>query len=834
MIENRISSNYSNAISSYTSLSSSSRVVGTLIEKINNNIKLDLGDNRIFSVELVEDTDLTVGEAVSIEKSNIKKSSLEKDAPDAPLAKNQSDFYSLLLAEFNAEISSENISALEKMDRHGIPLNSKNFESYRIARDSFRQIESSLSYDSAVALVQQDVDLESESIDSVARRLSDISSELEGTRRIEVSGGSELSTEQAEDIALEIYGSRMGKDITDIIKALHREGLSISKKNIDKINDTFYKLNDLRDVKDSTFVEALGDELDISIDTLYRLKNYSAKLDSSELSEADMIRLQKMLSKSYSSSSKIPELSDSVVQLSDEDISEFLKSIGVEASPEYVEMAKKLVIHGIEVNTENLAALDHMKQSLSHVLGSLDYEKSSALGSIGVDIENTDLRELSAELKLMENTPEITETELLSLLKRAQDIRISELPNISLSSEPAPEIKSIADISDIFSNLERLDLNAISVQIQRNLPLTLSGISDGFRTAEFSTAFEVDRVESSAQNMRRIDEVYRSFQFLKAELTTAMVSKSVSESISLEHVDIVVASRYVEQYRDNMLKFERDKSLKAESLKESLSEISSSRDDAALLVLKSKKPLLLSEIRSAHALLANKDQLGHKLSEFSSLTHSEKSGEALALLQKLKESVSAIYRSLSRSKDKVEASYREMQQQLKNMESSSGLFGGDEELARGKLSEAFEKLDENRRLSQENKIVQLPVYMNGQFSNLNMYFRDRKQRNSAKNPDDISAVISIDTANMGNLNIGLEVESKSISLKVGVENLDYKNSLEKSIGAFSTSLEELGYSLASLDFHELDGASMLDNFASESESAEKPKVMHSGAFDLKI
>ncbi|OHW61662.1 flagellar hook-length control protein FliK [Andreesenia angusta] len=834
MIENRINSKYSNAISSYTSLSSSSRVVGTLIEKINNNIKLDLGDNRIFSIELVEDMDLTVGETVSIEKSNIKKSSLEKDVPDAPLAKSQSDFYSLLLAEFNAEISSENISALEKMDRHGIPLNSENFEAYRIARDSFRQIESSLSYDSAVALVQQDVDLESESIDSVARRLSDISSELEGTRRIEVSGGSELSTEQAEDIALEIYGSRMGKDITDIIKALHREGLSISKKNIDKINDTFYKLNDLRDVKDATFVEALGDELDISIDTLYRLKNYSAKLDSSELSEADMIRLQKMLSKSYSSSSKSPELSDSVVQLSDEDISEFLKSIGVEASPEYVDMAKKLVIHGIEVNTENLAALDHMKQSLSHVLGSLDYENSSALGSIGVDIENTDLRELSAELKLMKNSPEITETELLSLLKRSQDIKVSELPKISLSSEPAPEIKSIADISDIFSNLERLDLNAISVQIKRNLPLTLSGINEGFLTAESSTALEVDRVDSSAQNMRRIDEVYRSFQFLKAELTTAMVSKSVSESISLEHVDIVVASRYVEQYRDNMLKFERDKSLKAESLKESLSEISSSGDDAALLVLKSKKPLLLSEIRSAHALLANKDQLGHKLSEFSSLTHSEKSGEALALLQKLKESVSAIYRSLSRSRDEVEASYRDMEQQLKNMESSSSLFGRDEELARGKLSEAFEKLDENRRLSQENKIVQLPVYMNGQFSNLNMYFRDRKQRNSAKDPDDISAVISIDTANMGNLNIGLEVESKSISLKVGVENLDYKNSLEKSIGAFSTSLEELGYSLASLDFHELDGASMLDNFTSESESAERPKVMHSGAFDLKI
>lgn len=834
MIENRVNSNYSNAISSYTSLSSPSKVIGTLIEKINNNIKLDLGDNRIFNIELVEDIGLTVGDTVSIEKSNIKKSSLEKDTPDAPLAKSQSDFYSLLLAEFNAEISSENISALEKMDRQGIPLNSENFETYRIARYSFRQIESSLSYDSAVVLVQQDVDLESESIDSVARRLSDISSELEGTRRIEVSGVSELSTEQAEDIALEIYGSRMGKDITDIIKALHREGLSISKKNIDKINDTFYKLNDLRDVKDATFVEALGDKLDISIDTLYRLKNYSKSSDSSELSEADMIRLQKMLSKSYSSSSKSPELSDSVAQLSGEDISKFLKSIGVEASPEYVEMVKKLVVHGIEVNTENLAALDHMKQSLSHVLGSLDYEKSSALGSIGVDIENTDLRELSAELKLMENSPEITETELLSILKRAQDIRISELPKISLSSEPTPEIKSIADISDIFSNLERLDLNAISVQIKRNLPLTLSGINEGFLTAESSTAFEVDSVDSSAQNMRRIDEVYRSFQFLKAELTTAMVSKSVSENISLEHVDIVVASRYVEQYRDNMLKFERDKYLKAESLKENLSEISSSGDDAVLLVLKSKKPLLLSEIRNAHSLLANKDQLGHKLSEFSNLTHSEKSGESLALLQKLKESVSAIYRSLSRSKDEVEASYRDMEQQLKNMESSSSLFGRDEELARGKLSEAFEKLDENRRLSQENKIVQLPVYMNGQFSNLNMYFRDRKQRNSAKDPDDISAVISIDTANMGNLNIGLEVESKSISLKVGIENLDYKNSLEKSIWAFSTSLEELGYSLASLDFHELDGTSMLDNFASESESVERPDVMHLGAFDLKI
>lgn len=831
MMQNIFTPAHTNAINSYTSFNSPSKVIGTLIEKINNNIKLDLGDNRVLNIELKEDMELEIGEKVAVERSNIKSSSLSQVQTTPALEKSQLDFYSLILSEFNAELSSENISALEKMDRHGIELNRENFEAYSIARDSLGQIKTALSYESAVKLTEQNFDLESEPVDSIARKLKEISEDIESSKSIAIPKNSELSTEQAEVIAKDIYGSRMGKDITDIIKVLHREGVSVTKKNIEQINDLFYKLNDLKDIGDTTFIKTMESKLDASIENLYRVKNYSKSEVTSELSALEEEKFRKLASLVYEKSEEDSASLKSKSRVSDEDISDFLKSIGVEVSNESIELAKKFIKSGVDLTSQNIESLMGMKRSLATVVETMDYEKASALQLQDIDISQTDIAELAAELKFLGESESITEDELVLILKRRQELKVSDMPKVIPGSASNSETENIGRMVNLFKDLATLNPNTIAIQIKRDLPMTLSSLQ---HTHSQTTPDASGLSDPSTALLSKLDEVHKSFGYLKAELTTTMVSKAISENISLENMDITLAARYVEQYRDNMLKFEADKKLKALSLVESLSELSAEGDIPLLFAIKNKKPLSLGEIESAHSLLKNREQLGHKLSEISNVSNSDSEDSPLALIQRLKESVSSIYKGFMRSKEDIESAHNELELQLRDIESHSKLFGLNEESAKSKLSEAFEKLEENKQLSQENRVLQLPLYMNGQFSNLNMYFRDRKSIGLERDPDDISAVLSIDTVNMGNLNIGLDVEKKNISLKIGLEDLSHQDRLKESIRELLNIFESLGYSLSSLEFYSDSGMDIFDTDDSDFQNTRKSPAVPIGSFDLKV
>lgn len=919
MIENNAIANYDNAINSYTALSISTKVRGHLIEKDEKNLTLNIGNSECLHIELKEDIELKPGTTVLLDRNNIASSRKSKLKEDIPVGDIDIEKYTQSLESFGVKISEPNIKILSQMEHYGVPITEENFQTYSIAKNSLDEIASSLDYNSAIKLAEMDIDVQNDSIQKIAQALKDISEEKDGFDLSKLFGNKKLTTEDAEEIAQKLYGSRMGKDITDIIKSFHEKRISITKKNVEKINDLFYKLNSLKDIEDTTFIDVLKSDLDINIDNLYRVKTYVTS-DTTVDSDKDIDQFNIKSLKSYGFNSyefalpEKPKVTAKELRLLEEDIVDLIELSELEPSAENIKLSKEFIKRDIPLSAENLTLIQDMKKALAVISSELDYESASLLLKAGVDIEQEDLMSLASKLKelqidsgadevadgensdvvellnKLESLKSIEEKDLLTLVEKNIDFKISKIENVLSSGRamlsesilptdytPSAVVRSIENISSVFATIETLDINTLAFQLKQNIPMTLMnlkergpdtrvyGLEDDIQSSEFiqpeplnansdikandiktterqvlslediQVAFSKNGVPYTRPNIERVASVYNGYNNLRENLTLSMVSTSLSQNISLENMDISLSSDYINRYAQNSSEYSLNYPAAAERFIESLNSdvksILSNSENSLMLMLRNKKPFSLEEVKKTSFLFKNREQLGHKIAELSSILDTVDDVELSKQLELLKQSVASIPKSMRQSIPILEENNQEIESYLRDIqERAQFLDEGSQSSLKDTVKEISKTIDEGRQNSVENKILQFPLYMNGQFTNLNMYFKERNQRESHKNPGDISAIMSIETANLGNLNINLDVEQKTISLKIGLEDSVYQQSIERHSESLRGILEALGYGLEKLEFYsEVEHPT----FSAPESSGEK-LFPSSGNLDLKV
>src|SRR5699024_2509632 len=110
--------------------------------------------------------------------------------------------------------------------------------------------------DSCVKLLDMDIDIKEDSLQKIAKALAQVKKDDEDVSLKELLNlGRKLSYNEAEEIAKKIYGRKMGRDIYDSIIALHKEKLSITKENIEKIMEVMDKLHNLEEYEGELLVK---------------------------------------------------------------------------------------------------------------------------------------------------------------------------------------------------------------------------------------------------------------------------------------------------------------------------------------------------------------------------------------------------------------------------------------------------------------------------------------------------------------------------------------------------------------------------------------------------
>ncbi|QZY54295.1 DUF6240 domain-containing protein [Crassaminicella profunda] len=481
---------------------------GTLQEKNKNKVKVAVGNKTIEAV-LKNKIDERVGEHVTIDRSQIISMRVcdKTEVVDEKKEKTYED----LLKSFGIESNEESLSAVKSLKKHDMSLNKENIETLMTAKDYFHVIKNNLTYDLVVNMMD-DIDLEEESLYKVSEKIKEAKEKGNTNSLLKLfRRKKEMTTEDAQKVAKNIYGSKMGRDITNIIKALHKEGVDIHKKNIEKVHDVFYKLGKLEDIEDGSFVKVQKDGIVPTIENLYNTKHYVKEglIEGKEHSD--------WITNVYEESLTPVETKEKDLKFLEENIRDRLKDMKISPTKENMELAKTFIKAQVPLTEENMEDVLKMKDALKEVTEKLDIQKASQMIKEEINIEKIDLRELANVLgkdekveevlqgkteeiekilKKLERLKTIKDTDLIKLIKSNTDFEISKIEKVvfgEVKDENTqflheqgknPEqslvkgINRIVNISKVFDKVKNLNFNHIAFQMSKGMPLTLKAMGE--------------------------------------------------------------------------------------------------------------------------------------------------------------------------------------------------------------------------------------------------------------------------------------------------------------------------------------------------------------------
>ncbi|NBG89389.1 DUF6240 domain-containing protein [Isachenkonia alkalipeptolytica] len=410
----------------------SKKYQGVLLEKSGKDVRVDLGENKMLTAQLKTEIDASVGDSVTIEKRDIVAAEIQQKSEYTPGDPKTSSPHEKLIEKMGLSPTKDHVEGMKTLEKFGMELTRENLLSYIGGKKQLQRVSSELDYEKALKLVEKNVDLEKDSLQKIGDELEKIKGEKPNFLQKLFSFKKELSTEEAESKAKELYGSKMGKDITDIIKAVHKTGGEMSKENINKIHETFSKLDNLKDLKEENLIDSIKNKIDPSIKNLYKMKN---AVVSGAIKTGGAIG--KMVSKLYGGTQP-QEVSAKDLKGMEKEIAARLEGEGLKSGKEEVALAKKMIARGIPLTKENFEKARELKDSLAHVSKDLNYERASVISEAKGDLESKDLRELSGLLREVQDAEVQKEqggqrlSEQARLLERMEALEGQKSENMAL------------------------------------------------------------------------------------------------------------------------------------------------------------------------------------------------------------------------------------------------------------------------------------------------------------------------------------------------------------------------------------------------------------------
>ncbi|WZL73755.1 DUF6240 domain-containing protein [Clostridiaceae bacterium 35-E11] len=400
---------------------------GILMWKDKNEVRIDIGNHKMIEAKLKNPLEAKTGDQVFIDKSQVISMKICENKEEEK--KVEKDKYQQILQSWGMEATKEEREAIRTLDQFDMPLTKEGVRTLMVGKHYLDSIQEDLTYDAAIVLSKKAINLEEASLQEVAQNIAETKKEKETVSLLKLLGiKKEMTTEAAEQIAQQIYGSRMGKDITDIIKALHKADVEITKKNIEQVHDVFYKLDKLKKIDNDTFLRIYQKGMTVSIDNLYNVKYY-VKESSIPIEEG----INDWAAKLYEDNIIQPiKVTDKDLKMLQEQIMSLLDEMGLDADPENIQLAHEMLKEGISLTKDALNEILEMKKALGELIGHLDFEKVSAMIKEKIDIEKQDIREVVKQIKVME-----------------EDVK-------SMGEGPIDELEEKESIDKIYERLEKL------------------------------------------------------------------------------------------------------------------------------------------------------------------------------------------------------------------------------------------------------------------------------------------------------------------------------------------------------------------------------------------
>ena len=153
----------------------------------------------------------------------------------------------------------------------------------------------------------------------------------------------------------------------------------------------------------------------------------------------------------------------------------------------------------------------------------------------------------------------------------------------------------------------------------------------------------------------------------------------------------------------------------------------------------------------------------------------------------------------NKTKDELRENIQNIFQELSNLENA---INSDKKPEKSLLQNHIRNLSENikqsQKLSQNNDMLQIPFYMNGESNNANVFAKNNKGKKGKINPDDMSVLIDLNTKNLGKMGFFIKVENKKLSIKISGNDESMKK-IKSDVLSLDKNLSSLGYNIDFID-----------------------------------
>lgn len=721
-------------------------IEGVLIEKNGKDIKIEKTiDNKTveYSLRLKGEITANLGENIKIQKENIVAAKVEEKEEtikeDGDLRKAAD-----IIKELGLEYTEENIRMIEFLLSSGITITRENVDSYLKSKEYLNKIIEGTDPNSLVKILDRGIDLEGESLQKIAQTLEEVKNEkipfsLKRFLRLE----RDLTYKEAEEIAREIYGQKMGKDVYDTIIALHKEKLPITRENIDKTIEVVSKLYNLKDLKDSTFVEILSKEMSFNINNLYRLNN-SYTITNIENNVAagrfEVFTIAKDVSMDREEYNKIIDMKEAVKEL--------IELLGKE---EIAKLSKK----GIDLLEEDI---DRMVEEL---------KKEETTKELDKPIDEEKLEDLKEELETLGN---IKDKDLLLLVKSGQDFTIKSIKNIidtNIERELGFDHKVLdqtIDISKILNSLgESLRTDTISLAVKRYDTITLERL--------FMAQEEINTSQETVVPVDKIHEGLIFEEYLRARnnLTINTIRESIKDGQTLDHMPLNELNNYIDKkinkYRDG------------QRLAKEIKDVKGNEERIFPIIMRNQMPMTLREIKDINSFLMGEKGLANIMRDITDSNNPEYSEE-------FKEGIKLIQEKISTSIKEGDHSFKDNYKELMNLLNNHNNFDDKKEESKEK-----KYLKIQSKVSKKDIVFQLPVQIGDEYKSLNIIVPDTGKGIDKNN---MKFFLSLEADNIGQISMELNIKSREIKINIDEQG----NALRNRLSSLEKGLQAIGYTLS--------------------------------------
>lgn len=755
-------------------------IEGVLIEKNGKDVKIEKTIDKKtleYSLRLKEEIVANLGDNIKIEKENIVAAHVEEKEEEVVKEEQEVRKVEDIIRELGLEYTEENIRMIEFLLNSGISITKGNVDSYMKSKEYLNKIIEGIDTDSLVRLMDKGVDLEGEGLQKIAQALEEVKNEktpfsLRRFLRLE----KDLSYKEAEEIAKEIYGQKMGKDVYDAIIALHKEKLPITRENIDKTIEVISKLHNLKGLEDGIYVKMLNEDKEFNINNLYKLNN-SYTITAIE---------SNMATESF-------EVFTIAKDTTIEGLKEILNNLNLDYSIENINILREFIVNDMEMNEEKYNKIISMKESVKELIELLGHEEIVKLSNNDIDLLEEDIEQLVEELK-RENLGEelekplsnekiedikkeleilgnIKDKDLLLLIKNGEDFTlksIKEIISTNMQKELSIEQKTIdktIQISHVFNTLgENLNVNTVSLASKKYNDITLNNL--------FMAQEEITTGGKAVPIVDRINEGLIFEEYLRARnsLTTNIVRESIKDSQALEHMPLNELNKYIEK------KINRYKEINR--MTREIRSIKGNEERILPIIMKNQIPMNLKEIRDINSFLSGEKGLTNILKDIlepNNLRYNEEFKEEIKLLQE------KISTSIKNGDHGFKDDYEEL---MNSLNSSNNSF--DTNKREESKKEEYIKLQS--KISKKDMVFQLPVQIDNEYRNLNIIVPDVEKGIDKNN---MKFFISLETENIGPVSIELDVKAREVQVNIDEQG----TALRSKLSSLDEGLQKLGYTL---------------------------------------